>query len=332
MRDGTLIESEATAPGPGRPAHALRLAQNARQVAGVHLGAGQAQVTIADLKAETRAFASFDFEVAGAGPPALVTRVADMVRQLAAQVQIDHRDLIGVGVGFPGPVDAARRGAHASINLGFGDPGLAARFEDALGIPTVLEHNVSAMALAESRYGYGRGVAGLLYVYLRTGLGAGLVIDGAPFRPGGQGAVELGHIQIDRAGRRCACGNTGCLETFVCERALLEAARLPAAPTDSLLARMADNRTAYDAMIGHLTTGLASAVNLLAPDLIVFGGHLGEAPADLYLRLAEDLPPRVMAHMRPRLRLERSRFGWRAGAIGAATVALDQFFYSGALH
>lgn len=298
----------------------------------MHLGAGGAQVAITDLRAETRAFAQFEFDVAKADAPGLVARIADTVRDLAADLQIDHRRLLGVGVGFPGPVDAARRGALASINLGFRDAALAARFEDALGVPAVLEHNVSAMALAESRFGYGRGVAALLYVYLRTGLGAGLVVDGAPFRPGGHGAVELGHIQIDRNGRRCACGNTGCLETFLCERALLGAAGLAAPPGDSLLARVAANETAYDEMVGHLTTGLASAVNLLAPDLIVFGGHLGEAPADLFLRLAGELPPRVMPHLRAQLRLERSRFGWRAGAIGAATVALDEFFYSGALH
>ncbi len=329
--DGVLIESEAASARLGRPAHALRLAQASRQVAGVHIGAGGAQVAITDLKAETRAFAAFDFDVARAEPQGLVDRIADSVRQLSADIQIDSRALLGVGVGFPGPVDAARRGALASINLGFRDAALAARFEEALGVPAVLEHNVSAMALAESRFGYCREAAALLYVYLRTGLGAGLVVDGAPFRPGGHGAVELGHIQITREGRRCACGNTGCLETFLGERALLDAAGLVAAPDDGLLARVETNRPRWDEMVGHLTTGLASAVNLLAPDLIVFGGHLAEAPASLFARLAEDLPPRVMPHMRAHLRIERSRFGWRAGAIGAATVALDEFFYSGAL-
>jgi predicted NBD/HSP70 family sugar kinase len=60
----------------------------------------------------------------------------------------------------------------------------------------IVEHNVSAMALAESRYGVGKAASSLLYVYLRTGLGAGLIVDGTAFRPGGQGAVELGHIQV----------------------------------------------------------------------------------------------------------------------------------------
>lgn len=332
LKDGVLLESDAATAGPGRPAHALRLAQDSRQVAGVHIGAGGAQIALADLKAETRAFASFDFDLARVEPQTLVGRIADSVRNLAAEIQIDVRRLIGVGVGFPRPADAARPGAFALVDPGARVAELVARFEDALGLPCALEHNVGAMALAESRFGYGRGAASLLYVYLRTGLGAGLVVDGAPFRSGGRGAVELGHIQLAREGRRCACGNVGCLETFLSERVLLEAAGLSEPPQTGLLARVEGNRPRWEEMVGHLTSGLAAAVNLLGPDLIVFGGHLAEAPASLFARLAEDLPPRVMPHMRAHLRIERSRFGWRAGAIGAATVALDEFFYSGALH
>lgn len=327
-----MIERGPAHAGLGRPGHALALAQDSRQVAGVHIGAGAAQIAITDMRAEPKAFAQFEFDAAAAEPQALVARVVQTVRDLCAEIQIDARKLTGVGVGFPGPVDATRRGALASINLGFRDGKFAARFEDALGVRCALEHNVTAMALAESRFGVGRNVAALLYVYLRAGLGAGLVVDGAPFRPGGHGAVELGHIQIDRSGPRCACGNTGCLEAFVCERALMEAAGLDAAPGEPLLTRVAAHGEAFERVAGHLTTGLASAVNLLAPDLIVFGGHLGEAPESLLQRLAGDLPPRVMPHMRAHLKLARSRFGWRAGAIGAATVALDEFFYSGALH
>jgi predicted NBD/HSP70 family sugar kinase len=98
-------------------------------------------------------------------------------------------------------------------------------------------------------------------------------------------------------------------------------------PAD-LLKRL--EKTAYWApTLDRLTDSLAIAISLLAPDLIVFGGHLGEAPESMFSHLREVLPPRVMPHMRDILRFERTSFGTQPGAIGGAAVALDHFFYSG---
>lgn len=333
LYDGAILECEVNeASGVGRPAQAVRLISEAHKVAGVHIGAGHVQVAITDLKAAPKAVASFEFDIHGTEPDRVIELAAAAVKDLAAEIQMDVAKLLGVGVAVPGPVDAERRRILTSLNLGWRDVSVADKVERAIGLPAILEHNVSAMALAESRYGIGRDVPALLYVYLKIGLGAGLVVDGMVFRPGGRGAVEVGHIQITPDGARCACGNTGCLETFLCEDALMNVAGLEGpAPTD-LLARVAQNERAWNTIIVHLTTALASAVNLLTPDLIVFGGYLGLAPDSLFEKLRADIPPRVMPHMRDILRLERATFGVQAGAVGGATVALDHFFYSGAFH
>lgn len=333
LKDGSVMELDAGAIGSvGRPAQAVRLVPEAYAVAGVHIGAGGVQVTVTDLKASTKGARSFDFDVRGADPALVVKRASAAVTDLAQEAQIETKRLLGVGISVPGPVDAARRKSLFSINVGWRNIPFAELMEQSLDVPAIVEHNVTAMALAESRYGIGRDVPALLYVYLRTGLGAGLVVDGMSFRPGGHGAVELGHIQITQNGAACACGNTGCLETFLREDALMEAAGLTGPAPQHLLAHVERNAAAWDVVVGHLTTALASAVNLLTPDLIVFGGHLGEAPESLFDRLRIDLPPRVMPHMRDILDIRRSNFGPLAGAIGGAAVALDHFFYSGALH
>jgi predicted NBD/HSP70 family sugar kinase len=333
LKDGSVIELETGGLGSvGRPAQAIRLAPEAYAVAGVHIGASNVQVTITDVRASTKVAMSFDFDVPGADPAIIVKRISEAVISLAEEAQIETKRLLGIGISVPGPVDAARRKAIASINIGWKNVPFADLMEQALNKPAIVEHNVSAMALAECRYGIGKNVPALLYVYLRTGLGAGLVVDGMPFRPGGHGAVELGHIQITQNGTACACGNTGCLETFVRESALMQAAGLTGAAPEHLLAYVERNAEAWDVVVRHLTSALASAVNLLTPDLIVFGGHLGEAPDSLFDRLRVDLPPRVMPHMRDILNIQRASFSSQAGAIGGAAVALDHFFYSGALH
>ncbi|WP_312367466.1 ROK family transcriptional regulator [Ensifer sp.] len=327
LQDGAVLESEiAETSGIGRPGQAIKLIPDAFHVAGIHLGAGLVQIAITDLTASARATASFDYSVRDTPPDEVVARAAEALARLLDEA--GHPRLLGVGVGVPGPVNADQRSILTSINTGWRNLPLADAFEAKTGLPVVLEHNVSAMALAEVRYGIGRRVPAVLYVYLRTGLGAGLVVDGLPFRPGGHGAVELGHIQISHHGPLCSCGNHGCLESYVNESVLMRAVGLEGSAPNDLMQRL-ESTDAWGPTVNRLTDSLAIAVNLLTPDLIILGGHLGEAPDSLFSHLLKNLPPRVMPHMRDVLRIERTHFGALSGAIGGAAVALDHFFYSG---
>ncbi|MDP9632663.1 UNVERIFIED_ORG: putative NBD/HSP70 family sugar kinase [Ensifer adhaerens] len=327
LRDRVVAECDAVeSTGVGRPGQAIELIPDAFRVAGIHLGAGLVQVAITDLRARAKATASFDFSLRETEPDDVVSRAGETLSRL--RIEIGEPRLLGIGVAVPGPVNAEQRSILASINTGWRNLPLASKFESKTGLPVVLEHNVSSMALAEVRYGIGRGVPAVLYVYLRTGLGAGLVVDGMPFRPGGHGAVELGHIQISRDGPLCSCGNHGCLESYVNENVLMRAVGLEGQAPGNLLERL-EATEAWMPTLDRLTDSLAIAINLLTPDLIILGGHLGEAPDSLFDHLLKNLPPRVMPHMRGVLRIERSGFGPLSGAIGGAAVALDHFFYSG---
>jgi predicted NBD/HSP70 family sugar kinase len=330
LNEGDVAEEEPVgSSGVGRPGQAIRLLPDARHVAGVHVGAGLVQLAITNPMGAPKAAASFDFDLPLASPEAILARIAGEIRTLQASSGIER--ILGVGLGVPGPVDTDQRTILTSINTGWCNVPLADMLQQQTGLPVILEHNVTAMAIAEARFGLGRKVPGTLFVYLRSGLGAGLVIDGMPFRPGGHGAVELGHIQISNDGPRCSCGNHGCLECYLNERVLTQSLGLEGpAPTD-LLARM-EKTAGWVPVLNRLTDSLAIAITLLTPDLIVFGGHLGEAPESLFAHLRQHLPPRVMPHMRDILRFERTSFGAQSGAFGGAAVALDHFFYSGDRH
>ncbi|MEQ1940137.1 ROK family transcriptional regulator [Mesorhizobium sp. CN5-321] len=332
LKDGTVTEltqSAASGAAVGRPAISIALVPESQFVVGVHLGAGTIHATITDLKAAPKTMASLHFDTDTSLPKAVIGKVVKTVEGLIGKTGIARSRLLGLGLGVPGPVDTARRRNLQSINYDWKDVPFADELETALGMPVVVEHNVSAMALAESRYGIGRDADALLYIYLRTGLGAGLVVHGMPFRPGGHGAVELGHIQVVEHGERCACGSTGCLETFLSERALARAAHIDKPHPKNLLAAVEHHPEAWSAAVRHLTTAIASATNLLNPDLIVFGGHLAEAPDSFLDAIREKVPPRVLPPMRDTLRFERSSLGAGAGAIGGAAAALDHLFYSG---
>lgn len=327
---GDVIEEEPTGnAGVGRPGRAIRLRPDAGHVIGVHIGAGLVQVTITNLMGSPRIGSSFEFDLPRSSPEEVLSRISGEIQTLHALSGVEQ--ILGIGLGVPGPVDVPQRAILASIITGWRDAPLADMLEKKTGFPVTLEHNVTAMAVAEARFGLGRQVPGVLFVYLRAGLGAGLVIDGMPFRPGGHGAVELGHIQISSDGPRCRCGNHGCLESYLNESVLTRSLGLEGPAPADLMARL-EKTAGWASVLDRLTDSLAIAITLLTPDLIVFGGHLGEAPESLFEHLREHLPPRVMPHMRNILRFERTSFGAQPGAFGAAAVALDHFFYSGGRH
>ncbi|MGI5287550.1 ROK family transcriptional regulator [Nonomuraea polychroma] len=323
LDEGLVAEDAVEGAGQrvGRPSTGIRIRTGARYVIGVQVGAGTVQLGLCDLRAQVGPGTSFTFDVAAERPERVVARIAEAAAEVTADVPADR--LLGIGVAAPGPVDPGHRRILVSVNLGWRDVPFADLLEAALDVPTVVDHNVRAMALAESRYGETAGADPLLYVYVRTGVGAGLVIGGYPFRPGAYGVTELGHLRVLEKGRPCSCGATGCLETVVSEPYLIER-----------LGRRSDNPLAdipeglLDDLVDHLTTGLASAVNLLNPELILLGGIFAPAPEAVFDRVRAALRAKAFPVLRDVVRVERPTVGGdSAGVVGGAAVALDCFLY-----
>ncbi|WNO52428.1 ROK family transcriptional regulator [Stakelama saccharophila] len=313
--------------GIGRPPIDVALVETAYHVIGIHIGAGLVQVGMSDLVAQCTPARSFEFNPDSDSSQAVLDRVAAEIESLIADQKVDRRRILGMGVGVPGPVDQDGRHLLLSINAGWRNAAVADHLEERTGLSTTVEHNVRAMALGEQVYGGGNDAGSLLYVYLRTGLGAGLVVDGRPFRPGSYGVTELGHIQVVENGLPCACGSRGCLETVLSESYLADQVAKAGGNPSSPLRALAHMPEARAAMIDHLTTALSSAVNLLNPDLIVLGGIFAEAPPALAEAVEHDLREKAFPILRDTVRVRLSALGADAGMPSAAAVALDHFVY-----
>jgi glucokinase len=219
-----------------------------------------------------------------------------------------------------------------------------------LDLPVCVDNNVRTMALAEAFFGDGRGVSVLAFVYGRIGVGAGIVVNGQVFRGSGAGAGEIGHTTIiPQGGETCTCGNTGCLETLLSEPVWIRhAENLAASHPDSTLAaylELEDERSPIEMFFSAATDGdelaqqfiyrrsyylgiaLANLVNVLNPEMIILGGMFAQG-SDLILPIAEaKMREAAFAGLGEKVRLEVTSFGWRAGVIGAAALALTTFFY-----
>ena len=330
-----LSEGQALAQaGAGRPANTLHIRADSCCVAAVQIGIGMVQLGIFNALGERLATGQFDYSVEDCAD-AMLRRVADGLRALGKSSGMAG-SLSGIGVAVPGPVDAAGRRMLVSIRLDWRDVPVADTLERLTGIATTVEHNVRAMALAETRYGQGRGLRSVAFVYLRSGLGAGLVVQGQPFSGGVHGAIEVGHLQVIEGGVACVCGGKGCIETVMSEaalRAVTKRLRIVPEPNPltaiwSAAQRRKDAAQVIDGIVAPLATGLSALATLLNPELVLLGGALADIPDALFERIVQAAWQRALPVVRTSSRIERSQLGVDAGLAGGATVALDRFLYA----
>lgn len=335
---GLLTEQAVEYSGPGRPALALTPVPEALTVCGVQIGVGRICIGLSDGQLRVRKTHAYAFDPA-LGPNEVLDGIAAEVQGLLAQDS--GTCCLGVGVGAPGPVNLARRTNLLSINLGWRDVPVSDLLELRLGVPVVVDHNVRSFALAEARYGAHQAES-LAYLYVRTGVGLGVVVRGAPFYggPGPGGESYLGHTRVVQKGRLCACGARGCLDTVVSEpylAAQLEAIRGSANPgTPDVMRELhqlaADGHVAARALersvIGHLASALATVVNLFTPEVVLGGGILSAAPSTFITRLRDQTRDRIFPLLRDSLRIEAADGGDEALVRGAAAIALEVLHYS----
>ncbi|NDF61863.1 MAG: ROK family protein [Synechococcaceae bacterium WBB_3_034] len=231
-----------------------------------------------------------------------------------------------VGVGLPGPMDAAGRVARVCINLpGWEQVPLAAWLEAQLQRRVTLANDGNCAVVGEAWTGAARGYDDVLLLTLGTGVGGGVLLGGKLFTGHGGAAAEPGLICVDPEGPPCNSGNRGSLEQFCSIGGL---ARLsPLDPKE--LCRRADGGDgealavwrAYGRWLG---IGLSSLVYVLTPRLVLIGGGLSAASAHFLPAAQAELEQRVQAESRAGLELRRAALGNGAGRLGAARLALER--------
>ena len=231
-----------------------------------------------------------------------------------------------VGVGLPGPMDAAGRVARVCINLpGWEQVPLAEWLEPQLQRRVTLANDGNCAVVGEAWTGAARGFDDVLLLTLGTGVGGGVLLGGQLFTGHGGAAAEPGLICVDPEGPPCNSGNRGSLEQF-CSIAGL--GRLsPLDPRE--LCRRADAGDAealavWQAYGRWLGIGLSSLVYVLTPQLVLIGGGLSAASAHFLPAAQAELEQRVQAESRAGLELRRAALGNGAGRLGAARLALDR--------
>ncbi|MDQ1247196.1 MAG: glucokinase [Actinomycetota bacterium] len=272
---------------------------------------------------------------------AVVNIVNDAIIELAARHTIE-----AVGVGTAGFIDANRSRVMLAPNLGWTDAPLKLVIERATGLTAVIENDANAAAWGERRFGAGRGAMDCIAITVGTGIGGGLIFDGALYRGMHGMAAEVGHLCVSPGGRLCGCGQRGCWEQYGSGNALVRTARELASErrdeakillelgdgtpegvqgahiTES--ARLGDpvSLEAFAVTGGWLGRGMADLAAVLDPEAFVIGGGVSEAGDLLFVptraSFLEHLSGRAYRVV-PELRL--AELGNDAGIVGAADLA-----------
>ncbi|HWG37239.1 MAG TPA: ROK family protein [Terriglobales bacterium] len=263
----------------------------------------------------------------------------------AAKLAMGTKTVAGVGVSSPGPLDPRRGVVLNPPNLPcWRNFPLAAKLEQALGVPVKLDNDANAAALAEARWGAGRRYQAVFYATLGTGIGAGLVLDGRIYHGRTGAAVEGGHLSINHRGPRCGCGKRGCIEALASGPAVGRRARkLVRARPDRArrLLTMAEGRVsgvsgetvgaawkAGDAIARQtleetallLGIWLGNIVDLLEPEIIIFGGGMGALMAEWFPLIGTTLQRWSINPRASEIPLRAARYGSAAGIAGGAAL------------
>lgn len=256
-------------------------------------------------------------------PEAVLEAMVGAIAQLNAA-----NTAIAIGVGAPGPSDAAGRIMKVAINLAdWHNVPLADELETKTGLPTILANDANCAGLGEAWLGAGRNFSHLILLTLGTGVGGAIILDGKLF-VGPQGtAGELGLMSLNPDGPPCNSGNQGSLEQYCSIGSIRRATGQEPAELGAM-ARDGDE-TALEFWRGYgriLGVGLSNLIYIFTPEAIVLGGGVS-ASAKFFLPAARSqIEQRVLASSREGLQLLTAQLGNKAGMVGAAKLAWQQVF------
>ena len=255
-------------------------------------------------------------------------------------------NLIGVGMGAPGPVDFNTGSIYVAVNIGWKDYPLKEQLEKELGIPAVIDNDANVASFGEFWKGAGKGTNDLVCITLGTGVGGGVIANKKLIHGASGAAGELGHITVQtEGGSPCNCGKTGCVETIasatgIVRLAMREINKNPKSDIAALYTKkgritskdvvecaVSGDRASLeviDEVAKYLGLAAANVGNILNPDMIVFGGGVSKAGDILLKPIEKYFKQYAFPRVADSTVLKVASLGNDAGVIGAAGLALQQ--------
>jgi glucokinase len=279
------------------------------------------------------------------GVDAVVERIARCVQDAVDEADLSLKQVAGVGIGAPGAVDFADGKVIFAPNMeGWKDVSLKKDLEKALGVPVFVENDGNIAALGVHVAELKGKAKSLIGIFVGTGIGGGLIVNGDLYSGFNHTAGEIGHMVLDLNGPKCGCGNKGCFEALASRTAIFQ--QIKAGIKDgekTILTEMLGNDLAdlrsgdlrkairrgdkfvdkvIEGAAEYIGIGIANLVNILSPEVVVLGGGVIEALADEMMSvIVETAQDYAMPGTMKGVEIIASKLGDSAGITGAAVLA-----------
>ena len=284
------------------------------------------------------------------GADAVITRMARMVNDTIdvtmRETGVTRDAFRGVGVGAPGPLDRDAGVVLVAPNLGWRNVPLRDRMSELTGLDAAIDNDANCATYGEWWIGAAKGGRNVIGVTIGTGIGGGMILNGELYHGSSDSAGEIGHTTIDQTGRRCGCGNYGCLEAYASGTAIAERAREALAYDQaSILPDLVDGDVSkitaaivYEAAARgdavatevvrdtarFLGTGLANLLNIFNPDVVVIAGGVTQAGEALFGPLRAEIRRRAFKMAVDACRIVPGTLPGTAGVVGAVATFIAQ--------
>jgi len=346
LQQGLVCEDSVGTSSGGRKPILVRFSPESRFIIGVAIT--NSSIKIAEMNLEAKSRKQKVFPIYNLTGELLIDYFLKSIGQFLEEYS-DLTKCIGISIISPGIVDVDRGVICENTKLKLKNIPLKEIVEKRFKLKTWLENDANAIAFAEKQFGAYKKYKNLVYVTIGDGVGAGIIVNGSIFRGCNGGTGEFGHTSIDRNGIYCDCGNRGCLENYVNWPAIYSKVSSSIAqgkhtmmleltkgdidritPSIFRYALKKDDQLAKEIMkdtAAYLATGIVNLVNLLNPDIIIFGGKVAYDNHFLLSQVKKLVFKQALTILTNKLKICPTSFGEDFRMIAAATIPIQEIFH-----
>jgi len=343
--EGLVLDNGIGASIGGRRPNLFMLNAEARYVLGIDMGRFSTHIAILNLNRQivsSEGIINIELE----HDENIVEKIYTKFKELVKSAGIDPNKMIGIGVAFPGLIDAKTGMSQTYKN--FNDRPLFKVFEEKFDLPVYVENDARVMAFGESYFGLAQGKENVLCLKIGAGIGMGMILNGKLYRGNSGFAGEFGHLEVEPEGKLCICGKRGCLETVASGRAIATRAQNDMANgMISILGKMSkedplniDAEMVVEAaqledqyaigllseMGEQLGKGIAVLINIFNPEMIIIGGKIGVAENYIIDPLQLSLNKYAISRIKRDCQIVTSKLRGKAALLGAFALVIDKIF------
>ncbi len=309
-----------------------------RFVVGVDLGGTKISAALSDLNGKVVSKITVPTN-ANEGEIPVLNRIIESIEKVIKDGSATYKEIKGIGIGSPGPLDAEKGTIIYTPNLPFKNFNLVEPLNKKFGVPIFLDNDANVATIGEYMFGAGKGSKNAIFFTVSTGIGGGAVLNGKVYRGHTSNALEIGHMTVAPDGPRCNCGNIGCVEATSSGTAIAKRGQEALTSKVETSLRKYKTVTSYEVFIeaaagdavcidiinnalNYLGIAVANTVAIFDPEIIIIGGGVSEAGAVVFDTVRKVVDKRCFKSMAESVKIVPAALGADAGVIGAVALAI----------